>query len=308
MSSDVLVVTFAAVVVAAAMVMAIAIAIAIIMAMNMNMRTSSNRIVWITDPKEFSKFPGFAEYFSGFSKCDIAARTPLRCATAEQYLSQLTLKPPNDADALSLSHAVAVAQNAIRNASPESLAQKIKVNVRTASRILSTLHDSSVSWKIAVFHDLAENGWPHTHGDVTCIPRSFASKIRNLPETLVHERVHVLQRLHPEIFRDLVAVEEWGMTPIPLREFEPKQALDYRRSNPDLDGFVYSAAAAAAAAAARGPIPITLFDSEEDATRGGLDAATTRFFKDGVEIGDTSSSEEHPYETQAYMIADNLIK
>jgi hypothetical protein len=285
-------------------VVAVAIAVAIIIILVIAMcRQRSNLIVWITDPREFSKFPGFADYFSGFSRCDVVARTPLKCATADQYLSQLTLKPPTDSDALSsVSRAVLAAQNSIRNASPDSLAQKIKVSVGTAVRILSLLNDPSVSWKIAVFDDLAENGWPHTHGDVTCIPRSFASKIRNLPETLVHERVHVLQRLHPEIFRDLIAIREWGMTQIPLREFEPKKALEFRRSNPDLDGFVY------ASRGEGGVIPITLFDSEESAFRGGLNAATTRLFKDGVEVDrNRGDAEEHPYETQAYMIAQNLF-
>lgn len=253
--------------------------------------TTPSAIVWVTEPREF-KSSGFARYFAGFSNCDIAARVPLKCATPDQYLSQLRRVDAEGADALE--RAVAIAKTSIGNASKDSLAQKIGVSIGTASRILALLNDPGVPWKVAIFEDLAENGWPHTHADIICIPD--LSKIQNLPQTMVHERIHVLQRLHPKFFRD-IAIEEWGMRPISLRDFEPRDALDFRRSNPDLDEFLYVGSS--------GTIAISLFDSEE-AARGGLSAATTRFFRRGVEVRDAHEKDEHPYETQAYMIAGSM--
>lgn len=248
------------------------------------------RLVLITRPDELSEQKGLMDYFRRFSECDRAARPG--CSDATQYLSLLVREP---ADRSVLEIAVENARSAIRSASRSGLSESL--GIRDADAVLKTLNDPSLPWKIAVLDDLAENGWPHTHGEIICIPRSFRA-LPNLVQTLVHERVHVAQRRHPIVFRDGIAVGEWGMKPRPVDELDPRLSK-FVRSNPDLDGFFYENR--------EGVTTVSLFPSVESAKQG-LRAAVARTFKDGEEIdGSGNTHEEHPYETQAYVIAESIV-
>lgn len=254
--------------------------------------TGTLRIV--TNPDEVAKQKGFSEYFANLSECDVAARTPLMCATSEGYLS--LIRQPSPDDVAYLESAVEKARRAIRNASPSSLVNYLKIDRETSKKVVESMRDA-VPWKIVILDERAENGWPHTHGDIICIPKTFRS-LKNFVQTLVHERVHVIQRRRPDLFSD-IAIESWGMSRISFDEFEPSDALPFRRSNPDLDGYLY--------ARKDGVVPISLFDSIEAAEERGLNASAIRFFKNGVEIEESNGEEEHPYETQAYLIAEAIV-
>ena len=255
-------------------------------------------LVIVTDPDELANQKGLSEYFDRFSECDVAARAPLGCATKEAYVS-LLLKSSSKEDAAFLNAAVEKAQRAIERASATSLSNFLKVEKNVAQRVIESIGDTSVPWKVAILDERAENGWPHTHGYIICIPRTFRS-MSNLVRTLVHERVHVIQRRRPDLFRDAIAVRKWGMTPIPIERAHLSDVMPFRRSNPDLDGFLY-------ATKQQNIIPISLFDSIQDATNGGLGASRVRFFKDGQEVKGEHHGEEHPYETQAYLISEALV-
>ena len=259
-----------------------------------------NRMTIVANPDDLRSQQGFAEYFAQFSECDVVARSPLKCATADAYLSLLVKAPPAD-DVSFLQSAVDKAIVAIRNARSSSLVNYMKIDSDASRQVLSSIADWTVPWKIAILDERAENGWPHTHGDVICIPRTFRS-LKNLVQTLVHERVHLIQRKRPDLFRDLIAIKAWGMMAIPVAALEPADALPFRRSNPDLDGNLYMRKK-------DGAVPISLFASVDDAIRGGLSASRVHLFKNGREIEDSNGSdqEEHPYETQAYLIAEAIV-
>lgn len=102
---------------------------------------------------------------------------------------------------------------------------------------------SGVRWRMAV---LRKDGfgaqYPHTLGDIVCMPVGmFASddedKIRRVSRTLVHERIHILQRLAPAQTHRLI-VDGWGMRRVCLRKDAVTDAD--MRSNPDLDGWLYT--------------------------------------------------------------------
>lgn len=73
-----------------------------------------------------------------------------------------------------------------------------------------------------------ENNWPHTLGDVVCLPSNFFGR-PDMFRVLIHECVHVWQRQHADVLgRYLAGV---GMTPMAMPEA--------RVNNPDIDGYAY---------------------------------------------------------------------
>ena len=188
---------------------------------------------------------------------------------------------------------------------------------RPLRTFLAEAPSAAARWRVAVLEDRAEGGWPHTHGDVVCLPRKTVRKLLTagrresdeVVETLVHEWVHVVQRARPDLARAVV-VDAWGMTPRPLADVvKNSQSVAHRvRSNPDLDGNVYARPGTDLAT-------VSLFPSEAAAERGGLAAAVVRSVdaESGMEVMDESSrvfskgapwlGYEHPYEAMAYKVA-----
>ena len=161
-------------------------------------------------------------------------------------------------------------------------------------------------WRIAVLDDRAESGFPHTHGDIVCMPLSFMAPSfdeRKLVRTLVHERVHVLQRAHPEVFFDDIAGSSTGRVAISSLGSKADVTLR-RRSNPDLDRYIYVDADTGLATA-------MLFDGEREAAEGGLGAARAVWIEPmtgkRVDGQPANPAYEHPYERFAYEIAELAV-
>jgi len=75
----------------------------------------------------------------------------------------------------------------------------------------------------------SDNGLPHTRPpDYICLPSTIPDNILN--KTLIHERVHVSQRLNPTVWKS--AMEKWSMTPWSGKI--PDDIFQSRRLNPDL--------------------------------------------------------------------------
>lgn len=91
---------------------------------------------------------------------------------------------------------------------------------------------ASVPWNIAATEgSIYENGYPHTRDNVIFLSTNDIHSI-SLGRTLMHEKVHVYQRLFPEEIRQYL--KERGYKPVKLRKDEP-----FARSNPDLDEWIY---------------------------------------------------------------------
>jgi hypothetical protein len=239
----------------------------------------------VTDPNALRLHCG--SYFRGFSPCDLAAR---RCESASQCI-----------DAYLASLRLDVAQEVI---------DRIGKAVAAADRALTRAGRNMPAprWRIAVLDDRAESGFPHTHGDIVCMPASFFAQSfdeRKLVRTLVHERVHVLQRAHPEAFFDAIAESSAGR--VALSSLGPKSdVLLRRRSNPDLDRYMYVDAETGLATA-------MLFDGVREAAEGGLGAARLAWIEPmtGNRASFDTKAEkpayEHPHERLAYEIADLAV-
>jgi hypothetical protein len=245
-------------------------------------------VTLVVDPEELKRAAGLAAYFAGMSPCDVAARAPLGCDTADGYVATLVRDLPRAAF-VALAADVAAARAALGRHSLDAA--------------------PGVPWRVAVLDDRAEGGWPHTHGDIICLPRSLlaSSDERHRVRTLVHERVHVFQRANPEAMRHLL-VDRDGLVPVPLQHAmlgpDAARRLLRRRSNPDLDGNLYSDDGGATA-------PVSLFPSERAAAAGGLAASRVvrvQLQRDERDEGDDERDEqEHPYEAMAYRIANSIV-
>lgn len=115
--------------------------------------------------------------------------------------------------------------------------ERITVLVQRAADLTGEL--MVAPWRIAV---LRRGGFgaqfPHTLGDVVCMPEEDFEDAERAVRTLVHERVHIFQRKFPAPTRRLL-VEHWG-----LRRAYRCQGVATEgvllRSNPDLDGWLWT--------------------------------------------------------------------
>lgn len=176
--------------------------------------------------------PSIGRYFAGFLESDIAARRP-HAHTMRAYLEHLDNVPPG----ATIDAVVSCAAAAQRRIS------------RMRSEIPAVMRSTSATlpWRFAFFHPLVEKGWPHTHGTVICLPLSRQVVVPSvdrakLVELLVHERVHVLQRVHPAATREAIR-QRYGPGVVPLvpRAAIPSPAERQRiYANPDVDEYEYA--------------------------------------------------------------------
>lgn len=91
-----------------------------------------------------------------------------------------------------------------------------------------------IEWKFSkTSRDVCENGFPHTRADVIFISsETLKLDPKSLEQTLLHEKVHVYQRLNPELVS--TDIEKSGYRKMALRKSYPLS-----RANCDLDEWVY---------------------------------------------------------------------
>ena len=87
------------------------------------------------------------------------------------------------------------------------------------------------TWNFAKFSNI-ENNFPHTHGNIIFIPNVMVYTYLNNKsiETIVHEKVHIFQRTHPELFIDLYT-NYWNFKKKKINNINIIDEIS--RSNPD---------------------------------------------------------------------------
>ena len=94
---------------------------------------------------------------------------------------------------------------------------------------------NDIKWKIGtVSGRLYENGLPHTRNDVIIISKEYINKssIKELTRTLLHEKVHIYQKLYPE------DVDKF-LDSYKFRKLKIRDEMDNTRANPDIDQWIY---------------------------------------------------------------------
>lgn len=137
---------------------------------------------------------------------------------------------------------------------------------------------ANLDWNLALTRGRAyEEGLPHTRRDVIFISDDVLSlPMKDLTRTLIHEKVHVYERLNPQ------DIYNW-MSTVGFKRYKRQSDYKNARSNPDVDGWVYLDP--------NGRETVVLYRSENPAH---LDDVHYPYKHD--------SSSEHPYETLAYMV------
>lgn len=148
----------------------------------------------------------------------------------------------------------------------------------------------AVPWKFVEL-DGVEGGMPHTHADVICLPASNDLDRRHDQDTLrtlIHEKLHVLQRLRPDITHDFLGAA--GYYKVCHRKELDRRVLDRARSNPDLDQHIYGM---------NGRVTIFQFSDQPTSLSDGGPVALV-----GMQTGDKY---EHPYEMMAHTLSELVV-
>lgn len=106
------------------------------------------------------------------------------------------------------------------------LTDRIDIRLGTRAQRLQAL-----PWKFAKVATEIERGWPHTLQDVIVVSTAFFEQpYDSQMETLLHEKVHIYQRMHPDLTMRLI-VDEWGFEKV---QKVSNDILSIVRNNPDI--------------------------------------------------------------------------
>lgn len=173
-----------------------------------------------------------------------------------------------------------------------------------------------VPWRFVILDDKVEGGMPHTHGNMVCLPVSFlteegerASKAQTqgIIKTLIHEKIHVLQRMQSDLWARTVAA--LGYVPIMRRKDLSADQRKRARSNPDLDDMVYSRTGYCATVYMLPKLDAVGEDKDEDE---GLSTGWISLSLTEPECVDGRNMRveeyEHPNEMVAYTLSDAIVQ
>ena len=158
----------------------------------------------------------------------------------------------------------------------------------------------AIPWRVAKINRDVENGYPHTHGDIILLSDTFFQKSKQYQvKTLIHEKVHVLQRLYPLWAKRIIS--QWGFITYDKDSFDMHNAIPLR-NNPDLSGLYGTEKGIMAQVFASLP-PTSLADSFAAI----IDNETWEVhYVTHAELGIPSYVHqlEHPYEIMACMVPE----
>lgn len=161
-------------------------------------------------------------------------------------------------------------------------------------------HLQNIPWKFAKVSDRIENAYPHTLQDVIILPASFFKKNDNtIKTTLVHEKIHVYQRLFPKETLALLTSLGFKQTSEEL----PENISKMKRNNPDIQGVFHF----------NSTIPIQVYNSVRPSSL--ADSKTILYdYKQKAIVDDDGNfipyyinQKEHPYEIMAVLLPKILL-
>ena len=133
-----------------------------------------------------------------------------------------------------------------------------------------------IPWVFALTEgDVYEDGLPHTRGNVIFVSSFINEQPKELIRTLIHEKIHLYQRMYPEELSHVLA--NYGFKQWKLRMGTPRI-----RANPDIDPWIYINRD-------NNDPMMALYSSDNPINISDIYLADTAF--------------EHPYEYLAYEIA-----
>lgn len=156
----------------------------------------------------------------------------------------------------------------------------------------------NIEWKFAKVNFNIENGYPHTLKDVIVLSNVFFELSPSEQfSTLLHEQIHVFQRLYP-IETEKLVTRYWN-----FKVVDKNTNFELARNNPDINEFVYSRNDVKIIQVYKNKSPSNIADSE-----------TLFLDKDGknetlnkLNIPSVINQIEHPYEIMGVILPKLLI-
>lgn len=157
---------------------------------------------------------------------------------------------------------------------------------------------NKIPWKLAKVSKDIENGYPHTINDTIFINQLFFSyPINKQIYILIHEKIHVYQRMFPIQTHDLI-LNYWGFEVEGLRA---KYKL--ARANPDINSLVYSKNEIITLQIYNSTEPRSLSDSQLICfNRSNLSQSQCPIYPDYI------NQLEHPFEIMGCLIPKIILK
>jgi hypothetical protein len=93
---------------------------------------------------------------------------------------------------------------------------------------------SQIVWKFGITtNKMYEEGFPHTRKDIIFItPRLLTFSENDVIKILIHEKVHIYQRKHLDLFQTILLKEGYVL-------LQERKNIPLIRANPDLDKYIY---------------------------------------------------------------------
>ena len=158
-------------------------------------------------------------YYKNFSNTDLKARNVDNLEEYYKNIKEACIDIDNNS-ALVLNKCIKEANNKLR---------KYKCTGFDGNKC------ANIVWNIGLIKDKHyEEGYPHTRYNVIILPNYLIKNQNQLTSTLIHEKIHVYQKMYPEDINEYLLNS--GFTKYKLRsDFNNINT----RSNPDMDEWIY---------------------------------------------------------------------
>lgn len=224
-----------------------------------NLSYSTVKFLTANETKQFLLNDG-DEYVHTLNTWDLVAR---KVSTFQEYLEKIAKAPLTFSDEQ---------KQRLTKAAQE--ADKFFNNTRIEG--IDCQQIATIPWIFSLTRDKEyEDGLPHTRANIIFISTSLDQTASKLTRTLIHEKIHIYQRLNPEETMSFLAFHGYY-------RWKQRFGIPRVRSNPDLDPWIYF-----------NPItkqPMVAYYSSDTPTN--IDDITL-----------DKPTDEHPYEEIAYNIA-----
>lgn len=172
--------------------------------------------------EEFIERVSLSDFFSSLNKLDLIARSTANVPiTSEEHYKNVYIASYEDMTDIE-----------------KNILNKV---VLEANKLLSPYKNlQQLEWKFVKVNSNIENGLPHTVSDMIVLNTDILKRTEiELIKTIIHEKIHVYQRLNGAISRKWI--NQTDFVSLSSNDFMSlnKDVLDMRRSNPDLDRNTY---------------------------------------------------------------------
>lgn len=197
-------------------------------------------------------------YVQAFTETDLYAR---KASSASEYIERAAAASASVSD----KHKTRIAQ----------LTQDVDAHLTR----LGLTKMAEIPWVFAFTQgDVYENGYPHTRRNVVFLSTYELDRI-DLGRTLLHEKVHVYQRMYPMDMQQYLQDNQY-------QRHKQRRSVPMARANPDLDDWIYIDPTT-------GKPMIAIYTSKKPSSISDVMLENPSF--------------EHPYEKMAYDIANKYV-